>query len=783
MASSVGDLIARFSSTGFQSVSSQIDQIASKGNKAEKATDGLTNSLKQMAGTAISIAGVTAGINALVETNRSFEKLRAGLVTATGSTKNMEIAWASLMQYAMDTPYGIEQVVSSFTKLVNYGLTPSEEALTSFGDTASAMSKSLDQMVEAVADAITGEFERLKEFGIRASKEGDNVSFTFRGVTTTVKNSSAEIERYLIDLGKTNFGGGMARQMATLDGSIANLSDTWEQFKYNLSDGTFADVASGSINKVTNAIQTMNDTMESGEQAKNLESWSIAWSGWSRDIDVIIGDVTKWWEDMFEDMDTTTTNGFEDINNTISHFPANIRAYLQVAIAYFDDFIERAKIAGQAVAAYMNPFNSTSDVTAQLNKDQAARAKNTDAVIASIWKEADATNKASDEAAQHALAARIAYEEERNAAKAAHEDQLKQFKVGGGGGTTTGGKSGGKSTKDSAAEKAKREAEQAAKERARQYQQLVLDLQTEQEAIQHSYQERVRIIKENTAAGSAVQTDMMARAAKERDQAESERRAQALAQVEQIRLDLMTEEEALLESYEKRRKIILENTELTEQQRGDLMTGLTQRYTEQQDALMAAQMESMASYMSSSLGTITQAIADAGAQSNFIYKAMFAAQKAMAIPSMIVSTEEGATKALALGPVAGPIAAMAIRTLGYAAIGTVAGQSIAGLFDQGGLIPSGKSGIVGEYGPELVQGPAIVTSRKATMDKINGSGGGYQVVRPVVNQVFHLNGTGMGDSQLRAMLRQAAQQGGEIGYSNVLADVTSRGNISRKIGR
>ena len=52
------------------------------------------------------------------------------------------------------------------------------EVAAAYGDTASAMGKSLDDMVEAVADAATGEFERLKEFGIRASKNGDRVSFT-----------------------------------------------------------------------------------------------------------------------------------------------------------------------------------------------------------------------------------------------------------------------------------------------------------------------------------------------------------------------------------------------------------------------------------------------------------------------------------------------------------------------------------------------------------------------------------------------------------------------------
>lgn len=213
---------------------------------------------------------------------------------------------------------------------------------------------------------------------------------------------------------------------------------------------------------------------------------------------------------------------------------------------------------------------------------------------------------------------------------------------------------------------------------------------------------------------------------------------------------------------------------------------LTQRHMEEQNALMLNQIATMAGYMQSSLGTMTQALADAGEESNMVYKTLFAAQKAMAIPSMIVSTEEGATKALALGPVAGPIAAGAIRALGYASIATVAGQAIAGLFDQGGLIPAGKSGIVGEFGPELVNGPAIVTSRKQTMSKVAAAQGGGGSGAPVTfspNMNFYINGTGVGDSQLRALLRDAANQGAQMGYHSVLSDVSNRGDISKKIGR
>ena len=38
----------------------------------------------------------------------------------------------------------------------------------------------------------------------------------------------------------------------------------------------------------------------------------------------------------------------------------------------------------------------------------------------------------------------------------------------------------------------------------------------------------------------------------------------------------------------------------------------------------------------------------------------------------------------------------------------------AGMFDSGGFIPRGQFGIAGEYGPEIVNGPARITSRKST---------------------------------------------------------------------
>lgn len=778
MSGSVGDLITRFSSTGYNTVAGQIDNLANKGTKAEKATTSLTAKLGAAAAGFLSLGAAIKAVNALVETNRQFEKLRAGLVTATGSVEGMEQAWGALMQYAMDTPYGIEQVTASFTKLINYGLTPSEEAMTSYGDTASAMSKSLDQMIEAVADAATGEFERLKEFGIKAKNNGDTITFTFRGVATTVKNSSKEIEQYLIDLGKTNFGGAMQRQMNTLDGSIANLSDTWEIFKYNLSDGAFADMASGAIGLVTDGIAELNNQMESGAMESNLDAWSVAWSGWANDLDYLWGEIESGFTTMFGNMDVEASNAIDTMSAYISHFPSELRSYLQTAIAYIKAWASEAIAYGAAVAGALNPFADNREVQATLDNRINTIRKGLQDEKDAIESEAIYTQVMQDIFGKRALDQAEANRKKNEQNEKNHQDRLAKFKVGGDSGSNSTGD-------DKAAKKAAKEAERLAKQREAEFERTKQSMESETETTRREYEERNRIIKENTAAGSKVQEELLAKSKAMRDKELADAKASALAKVEQIRQDLLSEEDALTEGYERRRKLILDNTELTENQRQDLLKSLQQRHMEEQNALMLNQIATMSGYMQSSLSTMTQALADAGAESNIVYKAMFAAQKAMAIPSMIVSTEEGAAKALALGPVAGPIAAGAIRALGYASIATVAGQAIAGLFDQGGLIPAGKSGIVGEFGPELVNGPAVVTSRKQTMSKVASAkeNAGSAKASPAQNMNFYINGNGVGDAALSQMLRQAARQGASMGYSEVLKDVSARGNISRKIGR
>ena len=118
------------------------------------------------------------------------------------------------------------------------------------------------------------------------------------------------------------------------------------------------------------------------------------------------------------------------------------------------------------------------------------------------------------------------------------------------------------------------------------------------------------------------------------------------------------------------------------------LTDIAGKESKKRAANEAAAQKAAYSAIATATGQFLVALEGAGKKRSALYKAMFLAQKAAAIPGMIASTEEGATAALKLGPVAGPPAAMGIRAMGYASIGLVAGQAIAGIAHGGmGYIP------------------------------------------------------------------------------------------------
>lgn len=258
----------------------------------------------------VTVAGALAGLtferafSSLLEANQEYERLSGALETVTGSAQKASQEFDRLQRFASTTPFNLEQSIEAFIRLKTLGLDPSEEAMRSYGNTASAFGKDMMQFIEAVADAATGEFERLKEFGIRARQNQETVEFTFQGITTTVKKNADAITEYLQKIGKVNFGGAMERQMERLPGKISNLKDNFNKLKIEIGKGGFTGAVEEAVSAMSGFIQDFIDSGKAAEIGRILgESFRT------------VTDALIWMVDWIGKATTTLDNFFANVSN------------------------------------------------------------------------------------------------------------------------------------------------------------------------------------------------------------------------------------------------------------------------------------------------------------------------------------------------------------------------------------------------------------------------------------------------------------------------------------
>lgn len=203
---------------------------------AQKNFNNLGNTAKKVGGLLVAAFGVQQLVQVgkeAIKVTGQFQKMAAVLENTLGSKSKAQKALKDIRDFASQTPFQVSELTNAFVKLANQGFRPTVNELRKLGDIAASQGKAFDQLAEAIIDAQVGEFERLKEFGIRASKQGENVMFTFKGVEKQVRFTETAIRDYILRLGGAEgVSGSMAAISETLEGQISNLKDTWEGFLY-----------------------------------------------------------------------------------------------------------------------------------------------------------------------------------------------------------------------------------------------------------------------------------------------------------------------------------------------------------------------------------------------------------------------------------------------------------------------------------------------------------------------------------------------------------------------
>ncbi|TGK10348.1 hypothetical protein [Leptospira stimsonii] len=227
--------------------------IQSESNKAKSSWGDLLKVL----GVSVAITAVSGMVQGALQVSGAYEKYRAVLKNTLGDEQRAAASMNMIAVLAAKTPFGVNELTSSFIKLANRGIVPTENELIKLGDIAASQGKSFDMITEAALDAMTGEFERLKEFGIRGSSAGDKVTLSFKGVSKTVEKTDEAITKAILSFGEMKgVAGSMDAISKTWEGQISNLLDTVDALKKGIGDD-FADMAKAAVAAIKSTLDAI----------------------------------------------------------------------------------------------------------------------------------------------------------------------------------------------------------------------------------------------------------------------------------------------------------------------------------------------------------------------------------------------------------------------------------------------------------------------------------------------------------------------------------------------
>lgn len=252
---------------------------AKKQGSFDKTFSAVSNSVKSLTKTVAGVAATYVSAQALksvsmsaLESASSLEGYRSTLNVVMKDQKKAAQMMAWAVDFANKTPFETDSIVEATVRLQSYGI-DAQKTMTKIGDMAGVMNKDIMQAVEAVADAQTGELERLKEFGItKAMIEAKGAELYKNQTIVNNKGQIVDQQKFndaLFALMEERFKGGMEIQAKSYKGIMSTITGVWKTGLANMAgisgtgeiiEGSAFDAAKDGLSWVATKMQNMADS-------------------------------------------------------------------------------------------------------------------------------------------------------------------------------------------------------------------------------------------------------------------------------------------------------------------------------------------------------------------------------------------------------------------------------------------------------------------------------------------------------------------------------------------
>lgn len=653
------------------------------------------------------------------------ERSVAGFISSFGGVDQARAQFEMLQQAARDTIQPFDSLQTAAMNLKRNGVQPTADMLKTFSQIAYGTGQSLDTVTNAFTSSMQGRYKALNQLGITAQDQGSKLALTYKGVTTTIDKSAESLHKYFETVGKENEGV-LDYLQSGMTGALNHLDNAWGDFIRSIGESGLGDLIVKIVRDIATAMDGItawinrNSPYIKGFFQGLIEGWDAVYQGVKSALDTAYDYIS----DFFDDSEKESKTGLSNIGIFLSNF-------FEFARAGFLKYV--AKPAAEAWIALKGGFRGASEWLAELaytgDFDKAADAYN------------DVINETSNEMLENTRIMNRAIDlqfDEIEKKTQRIKDELKKdpvqaptvptFKT-----LSLGGSSGG-------SKGAKAEADNWAK-----YYDKVKDLAknglSDLRKLEASHNEQLAELDEEFKK-SRLATESEYLNAKKIINDEYMRQYQDIQkQAQEFLKDIYDDDVVnLQDTYRAKLEQLAQYHDESLVSEEDYLKAREKLYTDYTAELNKIEKENRGSVlseddvenlehfhdamdsMSDAFSNLTQGLNESSAS----YKALFTIQKSFAVASATIKAALAWMTALSESKtwyeaLANYAAAISLTTSVISQLKSVS------MHDKGGYIKGGQLGIVGEYGPEIVRGPASVTSRKDTAAMARASIGGSSV--------------------------------------------------------
>lgn len=653
------------------------------------------------------------------------ERSVAGFISSFGGVDQARAQFEMLQQAARDTIQPFESLQTAAMNLKRNGVQPTADMLKTFSQIAYGTGQSLDTVTNAFTSSMQGRYKALNQLGITAQDQGSKLALTYKGVTTTIDKSAESLHKYFETVGKENEGV-LDYLQSGMTGALNHLDNAWGDFVRAIGESGLGDLIVKIVRDIATAMDGItawinkNSPYIKGFFQGLIEGWDAVYQGVKWALDTAYDYIS----DFFDDSEKESKTGLSNIGIFLSNF-------FEFARAGFLKYV--AKPAAEAWIALKGGFSGASEWLAEL------------AYTGDFSKAADAYNDVINETSNEMLentrimnraidlqfdeiekkTQRIKDELKKNPVQAPTVPTFKALSLGG---SSRGGSS------------ARAEADNWAK-----YYEKIKDIAknglTDLRKLEARHQEQLAELDEEFKK-SRLATESEYLNAKQIINDEYMRQYQDIQKQAQDFLKDIYDDDVvnLQDTYRAKLEQLAQYHDESLVSEEDYLKAREKLYTDYTAELNKIEKENRGSVlskddvenlehfhdamdsMSDAFSNLTQGLNESSAS----YKALFTIQKSFAVASATIKAALAWMTALSESKtwyeaLANYAAAISLTTSVISQLKSVS------MHDKGGYIKGGQLGIVGEYGPEIVRGPASVTSRKDTAAMARASMGGSSV--------------------------------------------------------